>query len=123
MLPFLKTVNWRGVGAYLLVVLGTVMALHWSAQALSDSKSKGANVRNVLCEQLTEDDLELYKFRHDHPKGHGGLGEFITPQLVAQAVQKNAERRFKIGYAPVPAACHASITIDPYAVVKEKPKS
>lgn len=112
---------------FLILLTGTGIAIQRSSEAgqegkqlaiqnkltLEDNKRKGINVREVLCEGLTEEDLELYKFVKDHPAGSGGFSDLITPALLQKSLETRAAKRVKLGYAPHPPACTSEITPDP----------
>lgn len=138
-MAFFSTRNVRlgSVIGYLILASGTAIALHRSDEGvhqakaasaetqadLSDAKAKGINIREVLCEGLTEEDLELYKFVKDNPQGSGGIGDLLTPELEKKALEKSASKRARLGYAPRPAACSPTVTPNPYAPKKAAPPS
>lgn len=132
-----RNVKLGSVVGYVILAFGTGVAIHRSDEGvhqaksasaetqadLSDAKAKGINIREVLCEGLTEEDLELYKFVKDNPKGSGGIGDLLTPALEKKALETRAAKRSRLGYAPKPAACSPTVTPNPYAPKKATPPS
>lgn len=97
---------------FLLLGIGTGYAINGNSQAINDSKERGAVVRGVICQILTDADKQSYAAIPAEAKAFH-IDEAQLRKFTNEYLQQDAKARKKLQPATPKGVCYGTITPEP----------
>jgi hypothetical protein len=110
-MTFLKTKfkEYKGAVGFVLLLIGTVIAVHGNTEALNDSKDRGLKARAVICDIITEGDEQSIRQAPASAKllhiDQAVLNEYLKKQL-----ETSAHYRAQLAPSTPASACEHGLT-------------